>query len=135
MTEYPCGACQTEVVGNNNSIICDLCDKWHHTICVDANDGHYEKHKIDPNSWLFPTFPEEIPFFVLAKKDLKNLLSNIFLKKSVLEKVHQKTEIRLEKFKELSQLLNETENNISCNYFKIYEFRKIKIKQHVFFTE
>ena len=40
MTEYPSGTCQTEDADNGNSIQCDLCDKWHHTICVDVSDTH-----------------------------------------------------------------------------------------------
>ena len=132
MAEYPCGTCQTEVADNDNSILCDLCDKWHHTICVNVSNANYEKLKVDPNPWLCPTCAEEIPFFDLANKDLKNLLSNSFPEKSILKNVDQKTKIHLEKFKELNQVLNETENNISCDYFDIDEFKKIKIKHHDF---
>ena len=46
------------------------------------------------------------------------------------KKVDQKTKTHLEKFKELNQVLNKTENNISCDYFEIDEFKKIKTKQH-----
>ena len=96
------------------------------------SNANYEKLKVDPNSWLYLTCAEEIPSFALINKDLKNLLSNSFPKKSILKKVDQKTKIHLEKFKEPSQVLNETENNISCDYFEINEFKKIKIKQHNF---
>ena len=34
--------------------------------------------------------------------------------------------IHLEKFKEVNQVLNKTENNISCDYFDIDEFKKLK---------
>ena len=96
------------------------------------SNANYEKLKVDPNPWLYLTYAEEIPSFTLINKDLKNLLSNSFPKKSILKKVDQKTKIHLEKFKEPNQVLNETENNISCDYFEIDEFRKIKIKQHNF---
>ena len=46
--------------------------------------------------------------------------------------LNQKTKIDLEKFKELNQVLNETENYISCDYFEMDKFKKIKIKQHDF---
>ena len=132
MAEYPCGTCQTEDTDNDISILCDVCDKWHHVVCVDVINANYEKLEVDHSPWLCPTCAEEIPFFDLANKDLKNLLSNSFPKKSILTKVDQKTKIHLKKFKELSQVLNETENNISCDYFEIDEFKKIKIKQHKF---
>ena len=48
------------------------------------------------------------------------------------KKVDQKTKTHLEKFKKLNQVLNKTENNISCDYFEIDEFKKIKTKQHEF---
>ena len=67
MAEYPCGTSQTEVEDNDNSIMCDLCDKWHHTIYVDVTNTSYEKLKLDPKLWFFPTFAKEIPFFALAK--------------------------------------------------------------------
>ena len=51
---------------------------------------NYKKLEVDFNSWLCPTCAEEIPFFALAIKDLKNLLSNIFPQKSILKKVDQK---------------------------------------------
>ena len=73
------------------------------------SDAHYEKLKVDPNPWLYPTCAEEIE-----------------------TKIDHKTKIHLEKFKELYQLLNERENNIRCDNFEIDEFKKIKIKQHDF---
>ena len=132
MAEYPCGICQTEVADDDSSILSCLYDKWHHTIYVNVTNANYEKLKVDPNPWLCPTCAEEIPFLALANKDIKNLISNGFPKKSILKKVDQKTKIHLEKFKELNQVLNETENNISCDYFEMDEFKKIKIKQHDF---
>ena len=44
----------------------------------------------------------------------------------------KKIKNRLEKFKEVNQVLNKKENNISCDYFEIDEFKKIKRKQHDF---
>ena len=76
MAEYPCGASQTEVADNDNSILCDLCDKWHHIICVNVSNANYEKLKVDPKPWLCPTCTEKLPFFALPNKDLKNLLLN-----------------------------------------------------------
>ena len=86
MAEYLCGTCQTEVADNDNSTLCDLCDNWHHTICVDVSTANYEKLKVDSNHWPCPTCAEEIPFFALTNKDINNLLSNSFPKLSILKK-------------------------------------------------
>ena len=99
MAEYPCGTSQTEVSDNDISILYDLCDKWHHTTCVNVTNAYQEKLKVDPNPWLFQTCAKEIPFFALANKDLKNLLSNSFPKKIILKKVDQKIKIHQKKFK------------------------------------
>ena len=81
MAEYPCGTCQTEVSDDDSSILCDLCDKWHHSICVNETNANYEKLKVDPNPCLCLTCAKEIPFLALANKDIKSLISNNFPKK------------------------------------------------------
>ena len=54
-----------------------------------------------------------------TNKDLKNLLSNSCLKKSILKKVDQKTKIHIEKFREVNQVLDEKEKNISFENISI----------------
>ena len=54
-----------------------------------------------------------------TNKDLKNVLSNSCLKKSILKKVDQKTKIHIEKFRELNQVLDEKEKNISFKNISI----------------
>ena len=54
-----------------------------------------------------------------TNKDLKNVLSNSCLKKSILKKVDQKTKIHIEKFRELNQVLDEKEKNISFENISI----------------
>ena len=44
----------------------------------------------------------------------------------------KKLKTRPEKFRELKQLLNKTENTIRCDYFEIDQFKKVKIKQQDF---
>ena len=60
MAEYPCETCQTEFTDNDKSILCDLCDRWHHTSCVNVANANYENLKVDHNPWLCPTCAEEI---------------------------------------------------------------------------
>ena len=40
MAEYPCGTSQTEVSDNDISILYDLCEKWHHTTCVNVTNAY-----------------------------------------------------------------------------------------------
>ena len=101
-------------------------------LSVSVTNANYEELKVDSNPWLFQMLAEEIDFVALANKDLRNLVSKSFPKKSFLKNVDQKAKIHLEKFKELNQVLNETEKNIRCYYFQIDKFKKIKIKQHDF---
>ena len=54
-----------------------------------------------------------------TNKDLKNLPSNSCLKKSILKKVDQKTKIHIEKFREVNQVLDEKEKNISFENISI----------------
>ena len=96
MKEYPCETCQIEVADNDNSILCNLCDKWHHTICVDVIYANYEKLKVGLKTLGFSL--RVLKKYGLAMKDHKNLLSNGFPKKSILQKLDQKTKIHLEKF-------------------------------------
>ena len=56
----------------------------------------------------------------------------IFFPKSQSLKKLIKKKFHLAKSKKLNHVLNETENNISCDYFEINEFKEIKIKQHDF---
>ena len=88
MWEYPCRTYQAEVADNDKSILCDLCDKWHHTIYVNVSNANYEKLKVNTNPWLCPTCAEDIPFFDLANKYFKNQI--VFLKNQSLKKVMKK---------------------------------------------
>ena len=75
------------------------------------------------------TFHKQYFFGRLFSRNVKKThpankhLSNSCPKKSILKKVDQKTKIHIEKFKELNQVLDEKENNISCDYFEIDEFK------------
>ena len=92
MAEYLCGTCKTEVADNDNSTLCDLCDNWHHTICVDVSNANYEKLKVDSNHWPCPTCAEEIPFFALTNKDINNLIL-VFPNYQSSKKVDQKQKL------------------------------------------
>ena len=56
MAEYPCGTCYTQLTDNDSSILCNLCNKWHHSICVDVTNANYEKLEED----LTPGFARHV---------------------------------------------------------------------------
>ena len=37
--QYPCGTCKIEVKNEDESVQCDLCDKWSHAFCVDISSA------------------------------------------------------------------------------------------------
>ena len=75
MTEqYPCRVCKLKVNDNDDSVQCDLCDRWNHINCVEINKRKYEKLKKDPLPWYCPACMSEIPFSQINNKEFKNLL-------------------------------------------------------------
>ena len=45
---FCCGLCSGKVGDNDNSVQCDLCNKWNHTKCLNIGAEQYEKRKKDP---------------------------------------------------------------------------------------
>ena len=45
---FPCGFCTDEVGDNDDSVQCDLRNKWNHTRCLNIIAEKYEKLKKDP---------------------------------------------------------------------------------------
>ena len=58
--QYPCGVCKLEVNDHDDTIQCDLCDRWNHVNCVEINKRKYEKLKKDPLPWYCPAGMSEI---------------------------------------------------------------------------
>ena len=59
---FPCGLCSDEVGDNDDSVQCDLCNKWNHTTCLNIDTEQYKKLKNDPLPWYCPNCAMEIPF-------------------------------------------------------------------------
>ena len=124
--------CSDEVGDNDDSVQCDLCNKWNHTRCLNIDAEQYEKLKKDPLPWYCPNCAMEIPFSTLSKKGLKTVLfegSSKTLPKSFSKPFHKKTTEKLKSFRGVSQLFDQSENSVSCDYYTPYELNKIKVKQ------
>ena len=42
---FPCGLCSDEVGDNDDSVQCDLCNKWNHTRCLNIDAEQYKNLK------------------------------------------------------------------------------------------
>ena len=74
----------------------------------------------------------EIPFSTLFNKGLKPVLfggPSKTLPKSFSEPFDKKTTENLKVFGKVSQLFDQSENSVSCDYYTPYELNKIKVKQ------
>ena len=52
----------------DDSVQCDLCNKWNHTRCLNIDAEQY------PLPWYCTRRAVEIPFSILSNKDLKTVL-------------------------------------------------------------
>ena len=74
----------------------------------------------------------DIPFSTLSNKYLKTILfggSSKTLSKSVLKPFDKKTTEKLKTFREISNLFDQSENSVNCDYYTLYKLSKIKVKQ------
>ena len=73
INNFPRGLCSDEVEDNDDSVHCDLCNKWNHTGCLNIGAKKYEKLKKDPLPWYCPNCAMKIPFLTLSNKNLKTV--------------------------------------------------------------
>ena len=67
--QHSCGTCKVEVKNEDESVQCDLCDKWNQ-ICVDISSLKYEKLRLSALPWYCPICPMEMTFSSLSDKKL-----------------------------------------------------------------
>ena len=68
--QHSCGTCKVEVKNEDESVQCDLCDKWNHIFCVDISSVKYEKLRLSALLWYCPICPTEMTFSSLSNKKL-----------------------------------------------------------------
>ena len=73
----------------------------------------------------------ELPFFTVKNNDLQKLLSDSHNNhpKPFPRKMNKKTKDFLKKFREMSQIFEQSENPLSCDYYDISDFKKLKINK------
>ena len=104
--------------------------------CVDISSAEYEKLKVSTLPWYCPICAKEIPVSSLSNKEFNILLSRNLPHPSTLavpsKKIGKHTKEIQKKLKDLNKLFDHTENAVSCDFFDINEYKKIKIKEHDF---
>ena len=71
---FQCGLYSDEVGDNNDSVQCDLCNKWDHTGCLYVGAEKCGKRNKDRLLWYCSNCPVETPFSALSNKGLKTCL-------------------------------------------------------------
>ena len=73
----------------------------------------------------------ERPFFTVKNNDLQKLLSDSHNNhpKPIPRKMNKKTKEFLKKFRQMSQIFEQSENPLSCDYYDISDFKKLKINK------
>ena len=84
---------------------------------------------------VFPNMCEEMPFSSLSNKKFNILSRNPPHPSSQAvpsKKIDKHTKEILKKLKDLNKLFDHTESAVSCDYFDINEYKKVKIKEQDF---
>ena len=131
LSEYSCKICSSEVKDTDPAVLCDLCGKWIHTDCASIGETQYENLKESPLPWYCPYCIMELPFFTVKNNDLQKLLSDSHNNhpKPIPRKRYKKPKEFLKKFRQMSQIFEQSENPLSCEYYDIPDFKKLKINK------
>ena len=105
-----CKKCDKVVTYKQNSICCDLCDKWIHLKCTGLDKITFDKIRKDDSTWICKNcINENIPFSNIDNYKLKRTVNN----------PKKKDCIKLEHFNKLCSICNNINNGIEkaipCN--------------------
>ena len=106
--EYLCKVCKLEVKNYDESIQCDLCDKWNHVNCVNVSKKKNEKLKNDPLTWYCSFCKNELLFSKMSDNDLKNFFhaeNPIFHKISTIKTTSKKIREMMKRFHQIILLM------------------------------
>ena len=73
----------------------------------------------------------ELPFFTIKNNELQKLLNDSHNNhpNPIPKKMNKKTKQFLKKFREMSQIFEQSENSLGCDYYDISDFKKLKINK------
>ena len=87
--------------------------------------------KESPLPWYCPYCIMELPFSTVKNHDLQKIINDSHNNHPKLfpRKMNKKTKDFLKKFHEMSQIFEQSENPLSCDYYDISDFKKLKINK------
>ena len=131
LSEYCFKICSSEIKDTDPAVLCDLCGKWIHTDCASIGGTQYENLKESPLPWDCPYCIMELLFFTFKNNDIQKLLSDSHNNhpKRIPRKRYKKPKEFLKKFHQMSQIFEQSENPLSCEYYDIPDFKKLKINK------
>ena len=109
----------------------ELCEMWIHTDYASIGETQYKTLKESHLQWYCPCCNMELPFLKVENKDIQILPNdphNIY-PKPIPKKMNKKTKEILKKFHEMSQIFQQSENPLICDYYDISDFKKLKINK------
>ena len=122
---YSCGTCKIEIKNEDESVQCDLCDRWNHIFCAGISSAECDNLNFASCRGIVQYVQKKIPFPSLSNKEL-----NIFLSRNSSHHSAQviSTKEILNKLMNLHQFFDHSENAVSCDYLGINEYKRIEIK-------
>ena len=136
MTEqYPCGVCKLEVNDTDDSVQCDMCDRWNHINWVEINKQKYEKLKKIPFHSTAHLACLKFHFLKLTTRNLKTYFIQQTLSNNplhVIKKSNKEIKELMARFKQVNDLLDPSENLTSCDYYDVNDISKLRINENDF---
>ena len=102
-----------------------------HTDCASNRETQYKNLKESPLPWYCPYCIIKLPFSTVKNNDLQKIINDSHNNDPKLfpGKMNKKTKDFLKKFREMSQIFEQSENPLSCDYYDISDFKKLKINK------
>ena len=129
LSESSCKVCSSEVKDVCTAVLCNLCENWINTDCASIGETRYEDLKEKALPWYYSYCIMERLFSTIKNKDLQILLNGSSHNNypNQFKKMNKKTKEVLNIFHELSQIFEQSENPLGCDYYDTSEFKKLKI--------
>ena len=87
----------------------------------------------DTKPWYCPNCSKKLPFSDVRDKDLHNAIHVQSIPQTLLINASNKKPIgMMQKFQQLNNLFDQSENTESCDYYESKDFQKIRLKQLFF---
>ena len=122
--EFPCKFCKFDIPNNDDTLfVCDLCSKWSNRGCLKISKKQYQKLERDTSPWCCCACKEELFFF--SKTSFYKILPTSNQLQNT--EIWSNTKHPLKILVQISQIVDGSEWNTSCDYYDLEDFNKIPI--------